>query len=299
MTAVAAPDARRTRPGTRTDDPVRRRERRRAGVRAAKALGVAAVVVGAIFPAYWMISTAFDANAARRGAQLVPTHLTLDNFARVIDDGGFGLYLRNSLVVAGLTVVASALVALLAAVAVARFRFRFRTSVLVLVLVVQMVPLEALVIPLFLQARTLEMLNSLLGLAIVYLAFSLPFAIWTLRGFVAAVPQEIEEAAYVDGASWARMFWSILVPLVAPGVVATSVFSFITAWNEFIFALTFMSDSSKYTVAVGLQKFFGENTTDWGAVMAASTLITVPVLVFFVLVQRNLTSGLAAGAVKG
>ena len=298
MTAVAtSPSTTRARPAA--SDPVRRRNRRHRTTRALKAIGVVAVVVGATFPAYWMISTAFDAEAARRGAQLVPTHLTLDNFARVIDDGGFGLYLRNSLMVAGMTVVASALVALLAAVAVARFRFRFRTAVLVLVLVVQMVPLEALVIPLFLQMRTLEMLNSLIGLAIVYLAFSLPFAIWMLRGFVAAVPKEIEEAAYVDGASWGRMFWSILVPLVAPGVVATSVFSFITAWNEFIFALTFMSDSAKFTVAVGLQKFFGENTTDWGAVMAASTLITVPVLVFFVVVQRNLTSGLAAGAVKG
>jgi len=298
VTAVAtSPSTTRARPAA--SDPVRRRNRRHRTTRALKAIGVVAVVVGATFPAYWMISTAFDAEAARRGAQLVPTHLTLDNFARVIDDGGFGLYLRNSLMVAGMTVVASALVALLAAVAVARFRFRFRTAVLVLVLVVQMVPLEALVIPLFLQMRTLEMLNSLIGLAIVYLAFSLPFAIWMLRGFVAAVPKEIEEAAYVDGASWGRMFWSILVPLVAPGVVATSVFSFITAWNEFIFALTFMSDSAKFTVAVGLQKFFGENTTDWGAVMAASTLITVPVLVFFVVVQRNLTSGLAAGAVKG
>lgn len=298
MTAVAtSPRTTRARPAA--SDPVRRRNRRHRLTRGFKAIGVVAVVVGAIFPAYWMISTAFDAEAARRGAQLVPTHLTLDNFARVIDDGGFGRYLRNSLMVAGMTVVASALVALLAAVAVARFRFRFRTAVLVLVLVVQMVPLEALVIPLFLQMRTLEMLNSLIGLAIVYLAFSLPFAIWMLRGFVAAVPKEIEEAAYVDGASWGRMFWSILVPLVAPGVVATSVFSFITAWNEFIFALTFMSDSAKFTVAVGLQKFFGENTTDWGAVMAASTLITVPVLVFFVVVQRNLTSGLAAGAVKG
>jgi N,N'-diacetylchitobiose transport system permease protein len=277
----------------------RRPSRRHTTTRIAKAVGVVVVILVAIFPAYWMISTAFDANAARRGAQLVPTQLTLDNFIRVIDDGGFGVYLRNSIIVAGLTVVVSALVALLAAVAVARFQFRFRTAVLVLVLIVQMVPLEALVIPLFLQARTLQMLNSLLGLSIVYLAFSLPFAIWTLRGFVAAVPKEIEEAAYMDGASWGRMFWSILVPLVAPGVVATRVFSFITAWNEFIFALTFMSDSANYTVAVGLQKFFGENATDWGAVMAASTLITVPVLVFFVLVQRNLTSGLAAGAVKG
>ena len=120
---------------------------------------------------------------------------------------------------------------------------------LILVLIVQMVPLEALVIPLFVQAKTLGMLDHLFGLVVVYVAFSLPFAIWMLRGFVAAVPVEIEEAAYVDGASWWRMFWSVLFPLVAPGLVATSVFSFITAWNEFIFAITFLNDQEKYTVA--------------------------------------------------
>jgi N,N'-diacetylchitobiose transport system permease protein len=143
------------------------------------------------------------------------------------------------------------------------------------------------------------MLDTLVGLTVVYLAFSLPFAIWTLRGFVAAVPVELEEAAYLDGASWARMFRSVLLPLVAPGLVATSVFSFIVAWNEFIFALTFMSDDRNYTVAVGLRRFFGQHATDWGAVMAASTLITIPVMVFFVIAQKRLTDGLVAGAVKG
>ena len=127
----------------------------------------------------------------------------------------------------------------------------------------------------------------------------LPFGIWMLRGFVAAVPVEIEEAAYVDGASWGRMFFSILLPLVAPGLVATSIFAFITAWNEFIFALTFMSDDAKYTAAVGLRYFFGLYTTDWGAVMAGSTLITVPVIVFFLFVHRRVAAGMTAGAVKG
>ncbi|WP_448071530.1 carbohydrate ABC transporter permease [Georgenia yuyongxinii] len=271
----------------------------KAWARAGKAVGVVALLVFSLFPAYWMFSTAVDANAATRGASLLPTDLTFEHFRRVLDTGGFGVYIRNSVIVAGGTVLVSALVALLAAVAVARFAFSFRKAILVMILIVQMVPLEALVIPLFLQARNLQMLNSLLGLIIVYLAFSLPFAIWTLRGFVAAVPKEVEEAAYIDGASWGRMFWSVLLPLVAPGLVATSVFAFITAWNEFIFALTFMQDSSQYTVAIGLQKFFGQNTADWGAVMAASTLITLPVVVFFTLVQRNLSSGLAAGAVKG
>ncbi len=268
--------------------------------RVGRVLAVVAVAGFALFPLYWMLTTAFGAGpGAAAGGALVPTDPTLDNFRFVLDEGGFGTYLKNSLVVATTTVLASGLLALLAAVAVARFRFPFRTSVLIMVLIVQMVPLEALVIPLFLQVRRLELLNTLLGLTIVYVALSLPFAIWMLRGFVAAVPVELEEAAYVDGASWLRMFRSVLFPLVAPGLVATSVFSFITAWNEFIFALTFVNDDAKYTVAVGLRQFFGQYGTDWGAVMAGSTLITLPVVVFFVLVQRHLADGLVAGAVKG
>jgi N,N'-diacetylchitobiose transport system permease protein len=263
------------------------------------ALGVVVVLVFTLFPVFVMFSTAVDARANDGSRSLLPTHWTLDNFSFVLDEGGFTTYLRNSVVVALATVVVSSLLALLASVAVARFRFRFRTAVLVMILVVQMVPMEALVIPLFVQARTLGLLDHLMGLVVVYVAFSLPFAVWMLRGFVAAVPVELEEAAYVDGASWSRMFWSILFPLVAPGLVATSVFSFITAWNEFIFAITFMNDQDKYTVAAGLRQFFTQYGTNWGAVMAGSTLITLPVMVFFVAVQRRLSSGLVAGAVKG
>lgn len=281
--------------GTRGGRTGRRRGRRRLLTVA----GSVAVLAFSLFPVFIMVSTAVDARANDGSRSLLPTRFTLDNFAFVLDEGGFTTYLRNSLVVALATVLVSGLVALFASVAVARFRFRFRTTVLVLVLVVQMVPLEALVIPLFLQAKTLGLLDHLLGLVVVYVAFSLSFAIWMLRGFVAAVPREIEEAAYVDGASWSRMFWSILFPLVAPGLVATSVFSFITAWNEFIFAITFMSSQDKYTVAAGLREFFTQYGTNWGAVMAGSTLITIPVMLFFVAVQRRLSSGLVAGAVKG
>ncbi|QWZ09430.1 carbohydrate ABC transporter permease [Nocardioides panacis] len=262
-------------------------------------LGFTAVLVFSLFPVFVMLSTAVDARANDGSRSLLPTSLTWDNFRFVLDEGGFATYLRNSLVVALSTVVISGLLALLASVAVSRFRFRFRTSVLVMVLVVQMVPLEALVIPLFIQAKNLGLLNHLFGLVVVYVAFSLPFAIWTLRGFVSAVPRELEEAAYVDGASWPRMFWSVLLPLVAPGLVATSVFSFITAWNEFVFAITFMNDQGSYTVAVGLRQFFTQYGTNWGAVMAGSTLITLPVMIFFVIVQRRLSDGLVAGAVKG
>lgn len=288
-TAPAAPSA-----AAGTSEPAKKRT-----FSPLKAAGVALLLAYAIFPFYWMLSTAVDTNANSRGAGLLPSGFTLQHFKTVLFDANFLEYVKVSVIVALGTVVLSGAIALLAAIGVARYQFKLRTVVLILVLMVQMVPLEALVIPLFLQARTLGMLNSLLGLVIVYLAFSLPFAIWNLRGFVKAVPKELEEAAYMDGAGWFRMFFSILLPLVAPGLVATSVFSFITAWNEFIFALTFMTDSSKYTVGVGLRTFFTQNTADWGPIMAASTLIALPVVIFFVIVQRQLVTGLTAGAVKG
>ncbi|WP_285728885.1 carbohydrate ABC transporter permease [Nocardiopsis sp. ATB16-24] len=297
---------------TRTDTPAadtsweqRVRAARRRGevlrtVRSlAKGLGVAVLLLFTLFPVYFMLVSAFSDRATAGTGSLLPTGVSLDNFVYVLTEADFGTYMRNSLIVACITVAGACVLSLLAAVAVARFRFRLRTAVLVMILIVQMVPLEALVIPLFLQVRDLRLLNTVLGLGAVYVALSLPLAVWMMRGFVAAVPVEVEEAAYIDGASWSQMFWRVLFPLVAPGLVATAIFSFIVAWNEFVLALTFMTQSEKYTVAVGLRQFFGQYANDWGHVMAASTLITIPVMVFFVLVQRFLVSGLVQGAVKG
>ncbi|MFD3683347.1 carbohydrate ABC transporter permease [Nocardiopsis sp. NPDC058631] len=271
----------------------------RSGRLLAKGVAVGALLLFTLFPVYFMLTSAFSDRSTSGTGALLPTGPTLDNFSYVLTEGNFGTYMANSLVVACITVGGACVLSLLAAVAVARFRFRFRTSVLVMILIVQMVPLEALVIPLFLQVRDLQMLNTLLGLGIVYVALSLPLAVWMMRGFVAAVPVEVEEAAYIDGASWLQMFWKVLFPLVAPGLVATAIFSFIVAWNEFVLALTFMTQSENYTVAVGLRQFFGQYANEWGHVMAASTLITLPVMVFFVIVQRFLVSGLVQGAVKG
>lgn len=277
-----------------------RRSARKTRSAAGKAVLVVLLLAFTLFPAFWMLSSAFDAQAGAGGQTLLPREFTFDNFTYVLTEGGFDVFLRNSAIVALVTVLASAVLALLASVAVARFRFRFRTAMLLMILIVQMVPLEALVIPLFVQVRDLQLLNTLLGLMVVYVALSLPFGIWMLRGFVAAVPIELEEAAYIDGASWGRMFRSVLLPLVMPGLVATSVFSFITAWNEFIFAMTLLGGASEnYTVAIGLKQFFGEHTNEWGYIMAASTIITIPVMIFFVIVQRRLSAGLVAGAVKG
>ena len=280
-----------------------RTKRLRAITRNGVALVVALVT---LFPIFWMISTAFKpaTEIYSLTPRPLPAHPTWSNFANVINGSVIGMpywtFLRNSLVVTLSSVVVSSTVALLAAVAVARFRFRFRTTYLIMLLIVQMLPQQALVIALFLDFRSLNLLDSLVGLILVYTTFALPVTIWMLRNFVAAVPRELEESAAIDGAGPMKVFWKILLPLVAPGLVATSVFAFVFAYNEFIFALTFLStDTAKFTLPIYVQYFYGRNGANWGAIMAASTLFTVPVLVFFLLVQRRLRAGLIAGAVKG
>ncbi|CAL9434547.1 Diacetylchitobiose uptake system permease protein DasC [Streptomyces sp. enrichment culture] len=263
----------------------------------ASALLIAAAVA---FPLYWMVLSAFRPAGEIESDRPRPWTLspTLDSFRRVLGQQEFGRYFLNSLLVAGSVVIASALIAFLAATAVARFRFRFRTTLLIMFLIAQTVPVEALAIPLFFLMRDAGRLNTLGSLILPHIAFSLPFAIWMLRGFVKAVPEALEEAAYIDGASRACFLWRILFPLVLPGLVATSVFSFISAWNDFLFAKSFIiSDTSRSTLPMALLVFYEPDDPDWGGVMAASTVMTVPVLVFFVLVQRRLVSGLG-GAVK-
>ena len=276
-------------------------------VRAITRNGVALVVaLVTLFPIFWMISTAFKppTEIYSLTPHPLPAHPTWANFANVINGSVIGMpywtFLRNSLVVTLSSVVVSSAMALLAAVAVARFRFRFRTTYLILLLIVQMLPQQALVIALFLDFRAVNLLDSLVGLILLYIAFSLPVTVWMLRNFVAAVPRELEEAAAIDGAGPFRVFFRVLLPLVAPGLVTTSVFAFIFAWNEFIFALTFLgTDTAKYTLPIYVTYFFSKGSVDWGAIMAASTLFTLPVMIFFLIVQRRLRTGLLAGAVKG
>ncbi|WP_031162993.1 carbohydrate ABC transporter permease [Streptosporangium roseum] len=278
--------------------------RKRLGKVALNTAGIL-VFVFAVFPVYWMVSTSFKTNDQIFTTDFIPfpTELTLDHLKRVLTEGVAGnsiwLYMRNSAIVALGTVVIGAVFALLAATAIARFAFKGRSSFLVLLLIVQMIPAEALLIPLFLNVKRLGLYDQLLGLIVINVGLTLPFGIWMLRTFVAAVPKSLEEAAWIDGASRFTTFRKVLFPLVAPGLVATSIFSFITAWNELIFALILMSDSSGYTMPVALQFFFGQRGTDWGAIMAGSTMMTIPVVVFFLLVQRRMVTGLVAGAVKG
>ena len=259
------------------------------------------------FPLYWMLLSALKPTTALNSgdASLITLSPTLDAFKRVLTVGSFGRYFVNSLVVAGLVVILSTACAFLAAVALTRYRFKLRTTVLLAVLVAQMVPLEGLAIPMFFLFRNIGGsvpiigLNQLGSLVLVHITFSIPFAVWMLRGFVAAVPDELEESARLDGAGSWRFVRSVLFPLVAPGLVAVSVFSFISTWNDFLFAQTFIiSAQENQTLPIAILRFFKPDQNDWGGIMAGSIIMTIPVLVFFMAVQRHLVAGLA-GAVKG
>jgi N,N'-diacetylchitobiose transport system permease protein len=286
---------------TATLDPITPRSRSRRRNVVPNLLGLFVFLVAA-FPVYWMVLTSFrrGIDVQKATPQFVPAPGTLANYRKVFERDFFWTAVKNSLTVTLLVLVLSLFIAFLAAVAVSRFRFKGRRAFIISILLVQMVPAEALIISLFRILDGWELINTILGLTLTYLAFVLPFTIWTLRGFVANVPKELEEAAMVDGSSRLRAFMTITLPLVAPGLVATGVFAFIQAWNEFIFALVIMNRPENQTLPIWLQAFNeGAKGTDWGGVMAGSTLMAIPVVIFFLLVQRRVASGLTAGAVKG
>jgi N,N'-diacetylchitobiose transport system permease protein len=260
------------------------------------------VFVICVFPVYWMVNTSLlprrEINAP--DPTWLPFGGSLDNYRTVLSGGRFFDALWMSLGVTVATVGISLTFAFLAALAVTRFRFRGRKSFIVTLLLIQMIPVEGLFISQYKMLEGFHLLNTIAGLTLVYVANVLPFTVWTLRGFVAGVPYELEEAAMIDGCSRFQAFRKITFPLLAPGLVATGVFGFIQAWNEFTLAVVVMTREDKKTLPVWLASFLDVNRgIDWGGVMAGSTLIAVPVIIFFLLVQGRMVSGLTAGAVKG
>ena len=278
----------------------RRISRRRRGRLAADLAG-AGVFLVIMFPVYWMVATAFKPgkDILTLTPHWLPLPATLANFQDALSRPYFWEDARNSLVVVLGAVGISLVVAFLAAVGVARFGFRGRAGFVVMIIAVQMVPLVALIIPLFLLLDRAGLTDTLPGVILAYLVFVLPFMIWMLRGFIVNIPIELEEAAQIDGCSRTGAFTRILFPLVAPGLVAASLYAFIQAWNEYILAYVLLSPPQLQTLTVWLAGFTTNHGTDWGPLMAGATLTAIPVVVFFLLVQRNFASGLVAGAVKG
>jgi N,N'-diacetylchitobiose transport system permease protein len=259
------------------------------------------VALAVVFPTYWMFVTSLRTPGEILSPKydLIPTSFSFGNFVTALTKDNFPVYLMNSLIVTVGSVLCALVAGTLAAIPLSRLRFTGRKGFLVLVMVAQLAPVSALFIPLFLLMRDAGLLNTLPSLLLIYFATTLPFTVWMLYGFVNGIPYELEEAAMIDGCSQTGAFRRVTLPLLGPGLVTTSVFSFITAWNEYLFALVFIRDKQKETLPVWLASFRTAFATDWGGVMAASVIYAIPALVFFLIVQRKLVSGVTAGAVKG
>ena len=254
-----------------------------------------------VFPVYWMVTTAFkqDTEITSLNPTWAPLHPTTAHFGNATHQPFFWQDVKNSLVIVLVTVAISMALAFLAAVALAKYRFTGRKLFIVLVIGIQMIPGAGLIIPLYVVLARYHQVNVLSGVIIVYISAVLPFSVWTLRGFMLGIPKDLEEAAMVDGATRFGAFVRVLLPLVGPGLVATSIFAFIQAWNEFIIAYVFLHTPEKQTLMVWLASFTTLRGTDWGPLMAGATLCALPVVVFFLLVQRRIAFGLTAGAVRG
>ncbi|WP_314500568.1 carbohydrate ABC transporter permease [uncultured Actinomyces sp.] len=255
-----------------------------------------------LLPVYWMVNSAFqtEKNLLSSPPKLIPAPLTTEHFAKVLSSPAFHSALLMSLGAAVITVVATTLCSLLAALALARFNFRGRRTLIVAILVIQMIPAEALFISQYRMLDSWALLNSVAGLSLLYVGGVLPFVTWMMRGYVEAVPEELEQAAMIDGCTRIQAFMRVTLPLLAPGLVSTSVFAFLHSWNEYTLALIVLSRDSAVTLPLWLQSFQqGLQGSDWGGVMAGSTLITIPVLILFIFVQNRMSTGMVSGAVKG
>ncbi|WP_328905767.1 carbohydrate ABC transporter permease [Streptomyces sp. NBC_00234] len=264
---------------------------------------ILALVTAALmaFPVYWLIISSLRPNHEIRSYDqtLWPSSLTFDNFARAVEQDNFGTAIQSSLIVSVTAVVGGMIIATLAALAIGRFRFFGRKALMMVMILVQMLPPTAMLIPIYLQLNAMGGIDEYWGLIVVYLVSTLPFATIMIRGFVINIPVELEESAMVDGCTRMGAFRRVIFPLLAPGLAAASIFALVNAWNEYLFAYILINDNSKYTLNVWLMTFTTERGTDYGALMAASTLISIPVVIFFMIIQGKMATGLTSGAVKG
>ncbi|WP_228375038.1 carbohydrate ABC transporter permease [Demequina iriomotensis] len=271
------------------------------GAGAALAVTLAAIWA---FPVYWMVNSSFltPATISKLTPTWVPFGGNLSNYRAVLQDNAFLSALGMSLVVTAICLVLCLIYALLASFAIGRFRFKGRKSFVLAIIVVQMLPAEAMFIAQYKMLASANLLNSVIGVSVIYLAMVVPFTTWMLRGFVAGIPVDLEEAAMIDGCTRMGAFRRVTFPLLAPGLVASGVFAFLQVWNEFALASIILTESQKATLPLWLRDFAQSSNlgvTEWGEVMAGSVLVAIPVIVFFMIVQGRMAQGLVGGAVKG
>ncbi|HUX51352.1 MAG TPA: carbohydrate ABC transporter permease [Spirochaetia bacterium] len=258
-----------------------------------------AILLCFVFPFVWVVLTSIrpDSELFTKALQLFPKHVTFAKYKSLLGSQ-FLRYILNSIFVATTSTFVTIVVSIFAAYSFSRYRFRGKGPLLGVFAFSQLFPFVVLLTPLYIFFYKLHLVNTYVGLIIAYTAITLPFCVYMLLGYFQSVPVSLDEAALIDGCSTSRVIFRIVLPVAWPGIVATAVYVFIQSWNEYLFALTFMTDEQKKTIPVGLANFFGQYTTDWGSVMSASVIATVPTLVFFLFMQKQLVSGLAAGSVK-
>jgi len=270
-------------------------------MRLLKGLGLCAFLIFAVGPVYWMVVTSItpEEDLFVRPLRYFPTAPTMEHYVSVFLRTDVPLFFANSLVVASLASAATLTVCVFSGYALARYRFRGRQITLLVFLATQMMPMVVLIVPLFVIFRTLELLNTLYSLMIVYTVLNIPFCTLMMQGFYSGTPSELEESAMVDGCNRLGAILRIAVPLVRSGLIATFLFAFIGAWNELLFSIMFLNTESVFTLPVGLYTFVSRYDIHWGRMMAGATLALLPAIAVFAVVQRYMVRGLALGAVKG
>ncbi|MEM8590847.1 MAG: carbohydrate ABC transporter permease [Pseudomonadota bacterium] len=273
----------------------RRRKLKDAGL---DAVTLVAVIL-LLFPVIWVIVASFKPNSEILAGGFWPEELTFEHYRAILGRSDFLIALRNSLIVGLASAIVSTLVALPAAYSLARFKYRGREGFGMLILSTQMLPSVAILVPLVIVMRSLELSNTLTGLAITHLTLGLPIAVWMLRGYIAEVPVELEEAAMIDGCSRLGAMVRVVLPLVAPAIVAVATFAFVLSWGEYLLALALISSTDVKTLPLALQALFDPYSFSWGEVMAGGVVIALPAIILFQIVRRYMIGGLVAGGVKG
>lgn len=235
----------------------------------------------------------FDVN------QIIPTSVTLDNYIKVLVEANFMVYFKNSVIVAVCTTVVCMILSVAAGYGMTRYRIRGGKQLKSGILYTRMFPSILLALPYYMIMRNLHLGDTLSGLILIYCSFTLPFTIWNMQTFFQQLPWDLEDAARIDGCSRTGALFRVIMPLARPGIIATALFSFMTCWDEYMYANLFISSTANKTISLGIRSFVGEYSTDWGCLMAATIIAMIPVLIFFAFAQKHLVSGLSAGAVKG
>lgn len=261
---------------------------------------VALLLIFVLFPFAWMVSIALKTpeEQFRVPPTLLPSHFTLQNFLTLSQHPVFIHFFLNSILIASTTTLLVVFVTIFCAYSFSRLKFPGRTSLLSIIILTQLFPLAAIIVPIYIIMSRVGLINTHFSLIIAYLSFTVPISVWLLRGFIQGIPPELEEAAMVDGCGRLQAFIKIILPLSRPGIAATAAYIFFVSWQEFMFALTFITDEYKRTLTVGILDFVGQYTTDWGSLMAASVCICLPVFVLFLILQKQLITGLTRGALK-